>query len=70
MSDREAPTTPNDAGLKILHRNTIREACQLTRLSRATLYERIAAGLLNVIKDGRRTFISGEEIERYLKGAR
>ena len=62
MTDRETPTTQGPR----IHRYTIEEACQLTRLSRATLYERIAAGRLAVVKDGRRTFVTGAELERYL----
>lgn len=52
------------AGLPL--RNTIDETCHILKLSRATLYQRIRAGLLQTTKDGARTFVSGAEIERYL----
>lgn len=47
-------------------RNTIPEFCQISGLAKATVYQRIKAGLLRVTKDGARTFITGAEIERYL----
>jgi excisionase family DNA binding protein len=46
----------------------IPEAARILRISRATLYERIGAGLISVHKDGRRTFITICELERYVKG--
>ena len=47
-------------------RNSITQTCAVLNLSRATLYDRIKRGLIRVTKDGGRTFISGQEIERYL----
>jgi hypothetical protein len=47
-------------------RNTITEFCEISGLARATVYKRIASGLLRVTKDGARTFVTGAEIERYL----
>ncbi len=36
----------------------IKEAAQILRISRATLYERIRDGRIAVQKDGRRTFVT------------
>jgi excisionase family DNA binding protein len=44
----------------------ITEAAKILRISRATLYERISSGLISVHKDGRRTFITTSELERYV----
>jgi excisionase family DNA binding protein len=46
----------------------ITEAAKILRISRATLYDRIKAGLISVHKDGRRTFITTSELERYVAG--
>ncbi|MBX7116386.1 MAG: helix-turn-helix domain-containing protein [Myxococcaceae bacterium] len=51
---------------KIELRNTVQDACDLLKLSRAALYVRISEGRLNVTKDGHRTFISGGELQRYM----
>jgi excisionase family DNA binding protein len=48
----------------------INEAARILRLSRATLYERIRAGQLRVQKDGRRSFITAAELQRYVAEAR
>jgi excisionase family DNA binding protein len=48
-------------------RFSILQVCQLTGLGRSALYDRISRGLLRVVKDGHRTFISRAEVERYLK---
>jgi len=45
------------------------EAARMLRMSRATLYQRIRAGHLSVQKDGRRTYITVTELQRYV-GAR
>jgi hypothetical protein len=58
MSEQSQPRFPP--------RNTIPEVSQVTRLSRASVYDRIARGLLRVTKDGNRTFVTGAELERYL----
>lgn len=44
----------------------ISEAAQILRLSRATLYERIRRGAIKTQKDGRRSFVSSEELHRYI----
>ncbi len=54
-------------GHALPHRNTVEEALVILKLSRATLYQRISDGLLRVTKDGGRTFISGAELQRYMK---
>jgi excisionase family DNA binding protein len=51
-----------------LLRFEITEAAKILRISRSTLYERISSGLISVHKDGRRTFITTFELERYVKG--
>jgi excisionase family DNA binding protein len=44
----------------------IPEAAQILRISRALLYKRIAAGLIKASKDGKRTFITAGELDRYV----
>ena len=44
----------------------ISEAANILRISRATLYERIRDGLIAIQKDGRRTFITADELRRYV----
>ena len=44
----------------------ISEAANILRISRATLYERIRDGLIATQKDGRRTFITDDELRRYV----
>jgi excisionase family DNA binding protein len=44
----------------------ITEAARILRLSRATLYERIRDGELKVQKDGRRSYITAVELQRYI----
>ena len=44
----------------------IAEAAQILRVSRATLYDRIRDGVITVQKDGRRTFITAGELQRYV----
>jgi excisionase family DNA binding protein len=48
----------------------ITEAAHILRISRATLYERIRGGLIATQKDGRRTFITATELQRYVAPAR
>ena len=43
------------------------EVTRILRISRATLYERIRDGRIRTQKDGRRTFITAEELHRYVK---
>ncbi len=45
-------------------RYEIPEAAEALRISRSRIYAKIKAGELSVIKDGRRSFISGAEIIR------
>jgi excisionase family DNA binding protein len=44
----------------------ITEAAHILRISRATLYQRISGGLIATQKDGRRTFITATELQRYV----
>ena len=44
----------------------IPEAARILRISRATLYERIREGLITTQEDGRRTFITAAELQRYV----
>ncbi len=48
----------------------IPEATRILRLSRATLYERIRVGLIKTQKDGRRSYITAEELLRYVAESR
>jgi excisionase family DNA binding protein len=48
----------------------IPEATRILRLSRATLYERIRTGLIKTHKDGRRSYITAEELQRYVSQSR
>ena len=48
----------------------IPEATRILRLSRATLYERIRAGHIQTQKDGRRSYITAEELQRYVAQSR
>lgn len=43
-------------------RYSIEEALDYLRSSRSHLYEKIAAGEIRTLKDGRRTYIPGSEI--------
>lgn len=43
----------------------IPEVARILRISRATLYQRIRAGAIKIHKDGRRTFVTAEELLRY-----
>lgn len=52
----------NIAPLDILQRYSVNEACLYLRTSRATLYKLIATGELPVIKERKRTYISGRSI--------
>ena len=48
----------------------IPEAARILRLSRATLYERIRAGQIATQKDGRRSYVTAEELQRYVAQSR
>ena len=43
----------------------ISEVVHILRISRATLYQRIRVGAITAQKDGRRTFITADELRRY-----
>lgn len=42
------------------------ESARILRLSRAALYQRIRDGEIKLQKDGRRSFITAEELQRYV----
>jgi excisionase family DNA binding protein len=42
------------------------EAARILRMSRATLYQRIRAGLIKAQRDGRRRYITADELQRYI----
>lgn len=44
----------------------IPEAARILRMSRAALYSRIRDSELKVQKDGRRSYITAEELKRYV----
>lgn len=48
-------------------RYTIKEACRALRVSRSHLYQRIKRRELATVKDGSRTFITGDELRRYAR---
>ena len=48
----------------------ITEAARILRISRATLYLRSRGGLIAAQKDGRRTFITATELQRYVTPSR
>jgi excisionase family DNA binding protein len=44
----------------------ITEASRILRVSRGTLYERIRQGEIKTQKDGRRSYITAAELQRYV----
>jgi excisionase family DNA binding protein len=56
---------PDAAKLPAL-RATIGEAAEALRISRALLYQRIASGDIRAQKDGKRSFIAIDELNRYV----
>jgi excisionase family DNA binding protein len=60
MKTQRIPLPPLD----VLQRYTINEAAGYLRISRATLYTDIAAGLIATIKDRKRRLVPGSEIAR------
>jgi hypothetical protein len=44
----------------------ITEASRILRMSRASLYERIRLGELKSQKDGRRSYVTAVELQRYV----
>lgn len=47
---------------------TIREACQVSTLGRATIYNHIKTGHLRVVRVGGRTLIPAESLHKLLEG--
>jgi excisionase family DNA binding protein len=47
----------------------IAEVAKILRISRATLYQRIRDRRIAIRKDGRRTFITSNELLRYVNSA-
>jgi excisionase family DNA binding protein len=47
-------------------RFNVAEAARILRFSRATRYSRISVGEIRTQKDGRRTYITRAELERYV----
>ena len=54
--------------LDVLQRYTIQETTAYLRQSRSKTYDDIKAGVLQVIKDGRRTYVSGRAIAARSQG--
>lgn len=48
-------------------RHEIPEAAEALRLSRSELYKRIKSGAIAAQKDGKRTFITADELRRYVE---
>jgi excisionase family DNA binding protein len=44
----------------------ILEAARILRISRATLYEHIKTGEIKTQKDGRRSYVTANELQRYV----
>lgn len=44
----------------------ITEASRILRMSRASLYERVRLGQIKTQKDGRRSYITAVELQRYV----
>ena len=45
----------------------ITEASRILRMSRASLYERVRLGQIKTQKDGRRSYITAVELQRYVE---
>jgi excisionase family DNA binding protein len=58
----ESATIFADARLRV----TVEEAAVLLGVSRSYLYTRVTAGALHVSTDARRTYVSRQELERYV----
>jgi excisionase family DNA binding protein len=59
VRSKAAPLAPLDVN----QRYDINEAAEYLRISRARLYQKIAAGEIRRIKDGRRSFVPGSDIK-------
>jgi hypothetical protein len=44
----------------------ITESSRILRMSRATLYERVRLGEIKTQKDGRRSYVTAAELQRYV----
>jgi excisionase family DNA binding protein len=55
---RNRPTLPLD----LLQRYTVNESLEYLRIGRATFYKKVAAGQITLIKDGKRSYVSGRSI--------
>jgi hypothetical protein len=44
----------------------ITEASRILRMSRASLYQRIRLGEIKAQKDGRRSYVTAQELQRYV----
>lgn len=64
LDERQGETDAALPPLDEQQRYTIPEAAKYLRVSRATIYNDIAAGLLATIKDRKRRFVPGSEIAR------
>lgn len=58
MKSPMLPLSPLDP----LQRYTIDEALNYLRTSRATFYEKVNAGVIRLLKDGRRSYVPGTAI--------
>ncbi len=50
----------------IRERNTVKEAQAILRISHASFYDRVKRGQLRLTKDGKRSFVTRQELQRYL----
>jgi hypothetical protein len=66
MRTRKCSTETASQPLPAL-RFDIAEAAQILRMSRAQLYNRICEGTIRPQKDGARTYIIRDELERYVE---
>jgi excisionase family DNA binding protein len=48
-------------------RYSVAEASELLGISRALAWQRIKAGKLAVVRDGKRSFVTNEEVARYAR---
>lgn len=64
QSETETPVQPHLPRLVY----TIREACLVSTLGRATLFKHIKAGRLNAVRIDGRTLIPVESLHRLLRG--
>jgi excisionase family DNA binding protein len=69
-SPRNSEQTPDEAARNeselLCLRFDVAEAARILKFSRATLYNRISDGAIRTQKDGRRTYITRAELERYV----